>query len=195
MAPERHNHNRSRSPRSDRQSDRRRERSPEYDGPRNRDRAQQHQQQQQREFTQHQPRTSRLDYDDKTRQRGRGRRGSNSSVTHDTPSARGDAYTSTAKQSVSSSSRAVLTVDPTPFGENTNWDVEPTELRRVLGIAGFNSTKETKVPGNNLNYGVDRVKTTTYRQYMNRVGGFNRPLSPPRTNQFAKVADTSGIDT
>ncbi|KAK5107126.1 hypothetical protein LTR62_001716 [Meristemomyces frigidus] len=53
-------------------------------------------------------------------------------------------------------------------------------MTRVLGFGAFRSTKDTKVPGNEKNYAVHKVKKTEYRQYMNRVGGFNRPLSPTR---------------
>jgi U4/U6.U5 tri-snRNP-associated protein 3 len=55
------------------------------------------------------------------------------------------------------------------------------EMQRVMGFKGFRSTKNTKVPGNDKNYGVYKAKKTEYRQYMNRTGGFNRPLSPTRT--------------
>ena len=54
------------------------------------------------------------------------------------------------------------------------------EMARIMGFQGFRSTKNTKVPGNDKNYGVNKRKKTEYRQYMNRVGGFNRPLSPSR---------------
>jgi U4/U6.U5 tri-snRNP-associated protein 3 len=57
---------------------------------------------------------------------------------------------------------------------------EEAMLKRIMGFAGFRSTKNTKVPGNDKNYAVNKVKKTEYRQYMNRVGGFNRPLSPTR---------------
>ncbi|KAL2828207.1 hypothetical protein BDW59DRAFT_51517 [Aspergillus cavernicola] len=50
-------------------------------------------------------------------------------------------------------------------------------IRRSMGFSKFRSTKNTKVPGNNV-YGVRKEKKTEYRQYMNRQGGFNRPLSP-----------------
>ncbi|GAB7340837.1 hypothetical protein MBLNU457_7199t1 [Dothideomycetes sp. NU457] len=53
-------------------------------------------------------------------------------------------------------------------------------MRRAMGFAKFRTTKNTKVPGNDKNYGVSKKKPTEYRQYMNRVGGFNRPLSPSR---------------
>jgi U4/U6.U5 tri-snRNP-associated protein 3 len=58
-------------------------------------------------------------------------------------------------------------------------DDEDARLRKMMGITSFRSTKNTKVPGNQI-YGVRKEKKTVYRQYMNRVGGFNRPLSPGR---------------
>jgi U4/U6.U5 tri-snRNP-associated protein 3 len=58
-------------------------------------------------------------------------------------------------------------------------DPEVALLRQMMGFARFRTTKNTKVPGNNV-YAVRKEKKTEYRQYMNRVGGFNRPLSPSR---------------
>jgi len=58
-------------------------------------------------------------------------------------------------------------------------DPEIALMRKMMGFATFKTTKNTKVPGNNV-YGVRKEKKTEYRQYMNRVGGFNRPLSPSR---------------
>jgi U4/U6.U5 tri-snRNP-associated protein 3 len=58
-------------------------------------------------------------------------------------------------------------------------DPDTVQLRAIMGFAGFRSTKNTKVPGNDI-YAVRKEKKTEYRQYMNRVGGFNRPLSPSR---------------
>jgi U4/U6.U5 tri-snRNP-associated protein 3 len=55
---------------------------------------------------------------------------------------------------------------------------EDDALKLMMGFSGFKSTKNTKVPGNEKNYAVRKVKKTEYRQYMNRAGGFNRPLSP-----------------
>lgn len=52
-------------------------------------------------------------------------------------------------------------------------------MRRSMGFSRFRSTKNTKVPGNDI-YGVRKEKKIEYRQYMNRPGGFNRPLSPSR---------------
>ncbi|KAK3217140.1 hypothetical protein GRF29_1g2076232 [Pseudopithomyces chartarum] len=61
-----------------------------------------------------------------------------------------------------------------------NMDDETWEMAQVMGFARFKSTKNTKVPGNDKNYGVRRDKKMEARQYMNRQGGFNRPLSPSR---------------
>jgi len=58
-------------------------------------------------------------------------------------------------------------------------DGEDALLTNIMGFSTFRSTQNTKVPGNNI-YGVRKEKKTEYRQYMNRVGGFNRPLSPTR---------------
>ncbi|KMP09554.1 hypothetical protein CIRG_09724 [Coccidioides immitis RMSCC 2394] len=52
-------------------------------------------------------------------------------------------------------------------------------MMKTMGFKSFRSTQNTKVPGNQI-YGVRKEKKTEYRQYMNRVGGFNRPLSPSR---------------
>jgi U4/U6.U5 tri-snRNP-associated protein 3 len=53
------------------------------------------------------------------------------------------------------------------------------QMLKTMGFTNFKSTQNTKVPGNNV-YGVRKEKKTEYRQYMNRPGGFNRPLSPSR---------------
>lgn len=52
-------------------------------------------------------------------------------------------------------------------------------MQAMMGFGGFGTTHEKKVLGNDV-YAVRKEKKTQYRQYMNRVGGFNRPLSPPR---------------
>jgi U4/U6.U5 tri-snRNP-associated protein 3 len=57
-------------------------------------------------------------------------------------------------------------------------DSDEAAMRKVMGFGKFRSTKNTKVPGNDKNYAVRKEKKTEYRQYMNRTGGFNRPLSP-----------------
>lgn len=52
-------------------------------------------------------------------------------------------------------------------------------MAAMMGFGGFGTTKGKKIAGNNVG-GVRKEKKTEYRQYMNRAGGFNRPLSPPR---------------
>ena len=52
-------------------------------------------------------------------------------------------------------------------------------MQAMMGFGGFGTTKNTKVGGNDVG-AVRKEKKTEYRQYMNRVGGFNRPLSPGR---------------
>ncbi|KAI0869183.1 hypothetical protein GGS24DRAFT_173618 [Hypoxylon argillaceum] len=58
-------------------------------------------------------------------------------------------------------------------------DDEMSAMQAMMGFGGFGSTKGQKVAGNNAG-SVYKAKKTEYRQYMNRVGGFNRPLSPGR---------------
>lgn len=66
---------------------------------------------------------------------------------------------------------------------NSDAEVDPDDIeavmRKTMGFTRFRSTQNTKVPGNNIS-GVRKEKKIQYRQYMNRVGGFNRPLSPTR---------------
>jgi U4/U6.U5 tri-snRNP-associated protein 3 len=59
-------------------------------------------------------------------------------------------------------------------------DEETWEMMKVMGFGTFKTTKNTKVPGNDRNYGVRKDTMMKARQYMNRQGGFNRPLSPGR---------------
>lgn len=68
------------------------------------------------------------------------------------------------------------------------------DIAAMMGFGGFGTTKGKKVRGNNVS-GVYKTKKTEYRQYMwvfldsarwahsdlnyrNRIGGFNRALSP-----------------
>ncbi|KAI4934075.1 hypothetical protein J4E86_011457 [Alternaria arbusti] len=60
-------------------------------------------------------------------------------------------------------------------------DDDEWEMLKIMGFGGFKSTKNTKVPGNDKNFGVRKDKQLQARQYMNRQGGFNRPLSPSRS--------------
>lgn len=52
---------------------------------------------------------------------------------------------------------------------------EEKEMAKLLGFSSFDTTKGKKVPGNQVG-AVRVVKKRRYRQYMNRKGGFNRPL-------------------
>ncbi|KAL9636908.1 MAG: hypothetical protein Q9204_002078, partial [Flavoplaca sp. TL-2023a] len=63
-------------------------------------------------------------------------------------------------------------------------DPETAQMRRMMGFAGFRTTKNTKVPGNDI-YAVRKEKKTEYRQYMNR-----KILSKPDTSPFTLVLDT-----
>lgn len=69
-----------------------------------------------------------------------------------------------------------MEVDRVP--EELDGDELNREMLRVMGFAKFKTTKQTPVAGNKGAYGVSVDKKTRYRQYMNRRGGFNRPLSP-----------------
>jgi U4/U6.U5 tri-snRNP-associated protein 3 len=72
-------------------------------------------------------------------------------------------------------------------GEASDMDEDPVvaedddvaAMQAMMGFGGFGTTKNKKVSGNNAG-GVRKEKKTEYRQYMNRNGGFNRPLSPSR---------------
>ncbi|KAJ5092395.1 U4/U6.U5 tri-snRNP-associated protein [Penicillium alfredii] len=65
------------------------------------------------------------------------------------------------------------------FNEDADEDEMEALMRKSMGFTRFRSTKNTKIPGNDI-YGVRKEKKIEYRQYMNRIGGFNRPLSPSR---------------
>ncbi|KAF2309446.1 hypothetical protein GH714_002603 [Hevea brasiliensis] len=59
-------------------------------------------------------------------------------------------------------------------------DEDEIEMMKKLGIPiGFDSTKGKPVPGADVS-GVRVVTKRQPRQYMNRRGGFNRPLPPER---------------
>lgn len=62
--------------------------------------------------------------------------------------------------------------------EDDDVDVEADmDMAAMMGFGGFGTTKGSHVKGNNAG-AVRKEKKTEYRQYMNRIGGFNRPLSP-----------------
>lgn len=56
---------------------------------------------------------------------------------------------------------------------------EEAEMKRIMGISDFGSTKGKAVEGNHSGPAagtVSKHKARKYRQYMNRQGGFNKPL-------------------
>ena len=71
--------------------------------------------------------------------------------------------------------------DATPMDEDEPEDDVEVEtdgldaMQAMMGFGSFGTTKGKKVVGNNVG-AVRKEKKTEYRQYMNRVGGFNRPL-------------------
>ncbi|KAK4203715.1 hypothetical protein QBC40DRAFT_250839 [Triangularia verruculosa] len=74
--------------------------------------------------------------------------------------------------------------DADPMDEDEEDDVVVADdglddMAAMMGFGGFGTTKGKKVIGNKVG-AIKKEKKTEYRQYMNRVGGFNRPLSPPR---------------
>lgn len=67
------------------------------------------------------------------------------------------------------------------YDEDIEVEIDPdiAAMQAMMGFGGFGSTQNKKVAGNDVS-AVRKEKKTEYRQYMNRVGGFNRPLSPTR---------------
>ncbi|XP_053204387.1 U4/U6.U5 small nuclear ribonucleoprotein 27 kDa protein-like [Panonychus citri] len=63
------------------------------------------------------------------------------------------------------------TKDSTPIGGET----DEAEMLKLMGFGNFDTTKGKQVPGNNVS-AVHVIHKRKYRQYMNRKGGFNRPL-------------------
>ncbi|XP_013397783.1 U4/U6.U5 small nuclear ribonucleoprotein 27 kDa protein-like [Lingula anatina] len=52
---------------------------------------------------------------------------------------------------------------------------EEIEMMKIMGFGGFETTKGKKVDGN-AEGAANILQKRRYRQYMNRRGGFNRPL-------------------
>ncbi|KAM4745371.1 U4/U6.U5 small nuclear ribonucleoprotein 27 kDa protein [Anableps anableps] len=53
---------------------------------------------------------------------------------------------------------------------------EEIEMMKMMGFGSFDSTKGKKTDGSVNAYAVNVTMKRKYRQYMNRKGGFNRPL-------------------
>jgi U4/U6.U5 tri-snRNP-associated protein 3 len=63
--------------------------------------------------------------------------------------------------------------------EDDDDDEETAAMRQIMGLTSFGSTKQTAVPDNDTTLArgaMAQKKGRKYRQYMNRAGGFNRPL-------------------
>ncbi|XP_077416304.1 U4/U6.U5 small nuclear ribonucleoprotein 27 kDa protein [Vanacampus margaritifer] len=53
---------------------------------------------------------------------------------------------------------------------------EEIEMMKLMGFSTFDSTKGKKSDGATNAYAINTTMKRKYRQYMNRKGGFNRPL-------------------
>ncbi|XP_064421601.1 U4/U6.U5 small nuclear ribonucleoprotein 27 kDa protein isoform X1 [Latimeria chalumnae] len=53
---------------------------------------------------------------------------------------------------------------------------EEIEMMKLMGFSSFDTTKGKKIDGSVNAYAVNVSQKRKYRQYMNRKGGFNRPL-------------------
>ncbi|ESO08780.1 hypothetical protein HELRODRAFT_168686 [Helobdella robusta] len=60
-------------------------------------------------------------------------------------------------------------------GESEDITEEELAMRKAMGFSSFDSTKGKKVDGTDISC-INVVQKRKYRQYMNRRGGFNRPL-------------------
>ncbi|KAL7425192.1 hypothetical protein Q5752_000880 [Cryptotrichosporon argae] len=65
--------------------------------------------------------------------------------------------------------------ETTPAPQDEEQDEEAAAMANMLGFGGFGTTKNKTVEGN-VEGGANVHKQRTWRQYMNRRGGFNRPL-------------------
>ena len=62
---------------------------------------------------------------------------------------------------------------------------EEIEMMKLMGFASFDSTKGKKVDGSVNAYAINVSQKRKYRQYMNRKGGFNRPLDFIAWNEWS----------
>jgi len=59
--------------------------------------------------------------------------------------------------------------------ERADDEIDPN-LAAMMGFSGFGTTAQKHVAGNTEYGNAEVKKERKYRQYMNRPGGFNRPL-------------------
>jgi U4/U6.U5 tri-snRNP-associated protein 3 len=64
--------------------------------------------------------------------------------------------------------------DNAPAAADDDDDPE-AQMMKLMGFGGFETTKGKHVAGADMS-GANVKKQPKYRQYMNRRGGFNRPL-------------------
>lgn len=90
-----------------------------------------------------------------------------------------DAKTTTRKARNGTRGKKAKVEEPTEDDDIVIEDDGMAAMQAMMGFGGFGTTHQKKVAGNDV-YAVRKEKKSEYRQYMNRTGGFNRPLSPSR---------------
>jgi U4/U6.U5 tri-snRNP-associated protein 3 len=71
--------------------------------------------------------------------------------------------------------KPVIVLDPAAIEGKSE---EEIEMMKLMGFSGFDTTKGKRVEGASNAYAIHIQQKRRYRQYMNRKGGFNRPLDP-----------------
>ena len=79
------------------------------------------------------------------------------------------------KQTTTAIPEKPLILDPNELEGKSQ---EEIEMLKIMGFAGFDTTKGKHVDGSCNASAVNIQQKRKYRQYMNRKGGFNRPLDP-----------------
>ena len=85
----------------------------------------------------------------------------------------------TEEGAITSRGNSKVTTETVIFQQNNNEIIDDKELNRIMGFSYFNTTKNKVVEDNFHGAaigGASKHKKRLYRQYMNRKGGFNRPL-------------------
>ena len=81
-------------------------------------------------------------------------------------------------RTTTSAKESILEVNQEELEELEELD-EEEQMQRMLGFGGFDSTKGKAVEDNQISLAkgsAAKNKARKYRQYMNRKGGFNKPL-------------------
>lgn len=114
---------------------------------------------------------------DKTRRRSRSSSSSSdSSLTGQGLTLGGNLKTKLPTTSMmSSSDKNSFILDPK---EMEGKSAEEIEMLQVMGFTGFDTTKNKHVDGACNAFAINIQQKRKYRQYMNRKGGFNKPLDP-----------------